>query len=97
MRPGPSTTDTFLAGGIVFWAILQRVNDERAGYRAAHNSPIARPFGLADAIEIATPCQTVAAGRKQGDTLAACAFVFGPDPLLGFGPNQPSWKVRLPA
>ena len=63
-------------GGIVSWAILQRVNEERIGYRDDRNLSVARTIGLVDAIEIPTLCQGVVSGRIQGVTFPACSFVF---------------------
>ena len=82
-RPFPPTTDTFLAGGIVFWATLHRINEERVGYRAEYNSPIARPFRPADAIGISTLCERVGAGRIRGINLPGSSGVFRAGSIFG--------------
>ena len=83
MRPDPPSSDTFLVAGIVFWTLLQRMNEERIGYQAECNSPITRPFILADAVEIATLCQGVVAGRIQGATLPASSLVYRAGSIFG--------------
>ena len=73
--------------GIVFWTLLHRMNEERIGYQAGRNSPRTRPFILTDAIEIATICQGVVAGRIHGVALPACSLVYRAGPIFGIRPE----------
>ena len=59
------------------------MNEDRIGYQEERYLPNIRPYITSGAIEIATLCQGVVAGRIEGVTLPACSLVSRAGPIFG--------------